>query len=84
MVTLSEKLEAASYLLAAYPVRERSACRLLSIHRNTKRAYGEKNYKSEREQLVIELSLPEPHWGYRKVYDRLKLDGQHIGRGRYD
>lgn len=80
MVTLAEKAAAANYLQTGYLVSERSACRLLSIHRNTKRAYAEKGGESERDQWVIELSLSEPRWGYRKVYDRLKLDGQRIGR----
>ena len=71
MATLAEKAAAANYLQTGYRVSVRSACRLLSIHRNSKRAYAGKSSESERDQRVIELSLSETHWDYRKVYDRL-------------
>ncbi len=47
------------------------ACRVLSIHRNTKRAYGHKSWSDALDQEVIDLSGNEPPLGYRKVYDRL-------------
>lgn len=79
-MTLAEKAAAAIYLQDVHRASERHACELLAIHRNTKRAYVNKSYACECEQQVIELSLSEPRWGYRKVYDRLKLDGVSIGR----
>lgn len=82
MVTLAEKQHAASYLQDRFTVSERRACKVLSMHRNTKRAYECKSYASELDQRVIDLSLEQPRWGYRKVYDRMKLDGYRIGRER--
>ena len=82
MVTLAEKAAATRYLQEAHGVNERQACAVLAIHCNTKRAYTDKSYTCEHEQQVIALSLSEPRWGYRKVYDRLKLDGVRIGRER--
>ena len=82
MVTLAEKQHAASYLQESYAVSERRACKVLTLHRNTKRAYERKSYLSDLDQVVIELSLAQPRWGYRKVYDRMKLDGYRIGRER--
>lgn len=82
MVTLTEKRHAAGYLEARYAVSERRACRVLSLHRNTKRAVPAVRCAAEAVQAVIELSRTEPRWGYRKVYQRLKLEGWRIGRER--
>lgn len=82
MVTLAEKQHAAGYLQRHYEVSERRACRLLSIHRNTKRAYEHKTYFDPLDEEIIGLSGTEQRWGYRKVYDRMKLDGHKVGRER--
>lgn len=82
MVTLAGRQHAADYLQARYEVSERRACKVVSIHRNTKRAYEHKTFTCELEQIVIDLSGKKPRWGYRKVYDRMKLDGRRIGRER--
>lgn len=82
MVTLAEKQHAASYLQDRYTVSERRACKVLSLHRNTKRAYQHKSYANEIDQLIITLSEAEPRWGYRTVYNRMKLDGYRVGRER--
>lgn len=82
MVTLVEKQQAASYLQDCYEVSERRACQVLSIHRNTKRSYERKSYASDVNDEIIRLSGQEPRWGYRKIYDRMKLDGHQVGRER--
>jgi transposase InsO family protein len=82
VVTLAEKQQAASYLQQGYSVSERRACQVLSIHRNTKRAYEHKSYASELDDVIIKLSEQEPRWGYRKVHDQMKLDGDRVGRER--
>jgi len=81
-VTLIEKQQVANYLQASYAVSERRACQVLSIHRNTKRACEHRSYFHALDEAVIRLSEAEPRWGYRKVYDRMKLDGYRIGRER--
>jgi len=82
VVALAEKQQVAGYLQTSYAVSERRACQVLSIHRNTKRAYEHKATFHALDGEVIRLSEAEPRWGYRKVYDRMKLDGQRIGRER--
>lgn len=82
MVTLVERRHAAGYLEARYAISERRACRVLSLNRNTKRAVPAPRCATETAQEVIDLSRAEPRWGYRKVHDRLKLDGWQIGRER--
>ncbi len=82
MVTLAEKQHAANYLQDRYTVSERRACKVLSLHRNTKRAYEHKSYTDKIDQVIIQLSVAEPRWGYRAVYNRMKLDGYRVGRER--
>lgn len=82
MVTLAEKQQAAVYLQDGYSVSERRACQVLSMHRNTKRAYAHKTYSHALEEKILQLSMQEARWGYRKVYDRLKLDGHRVSRER--
>lgn len=81
-MTLAEKHHAADYLQERYQVSERRACKVLSIHRNTKRAYARKSFAGDLDEDIIVQSEREPRWGYRKVYDRMKLDGHRIGRER--
>ena len=80
MVSLAEKTHRAEYLQTTYQISERRACQVLSINRNTKRSYERKGLVADKDDKVIELSMAEPRWGYRKVYDRLKLDNVRIGR----
>ncbi|MEX2489483.1 MAG: IS3 family transposase [Pseudomonadales bacterium] len=82
MVTLAEKQQAAVCLQGSYSVSERRACQVMSVHRNTKRAYDHKTWSQDSDESIIQLSGQEPRWGYRKVYDRLKLDGHRVGRER--
>tara|TARA_R110002073_G_scaffold86869_2_gene206373 strand:- start:99 stop:947 length:849 start_codon:yes stop_codon:yes gene_type:complete len=82
MVALAERQHAADYLEGRYKVSERRACNVLSIHRSTKRAYARKSFANDLDQVVIDLSGNKTRWGYRKVYDRMKLDGHRIGRER--
>ena len=82
MVTPSDKTRAAGYLEEEYQVSERKACQVLVLNRNTKRRLQRCESIDDVVEKVIELSEAQPRWGYRKVYDRLKLDGVHIGRER--
>lgn len=82
MVTLAEKQRAAQYLQSHYEVSERHACTVIGVHRTTKRAYDHKSYFCEIDTQIIDLSEAEPRWGYRKVYDRLRLNGCCVGRER--
>ena len=82
MVTPSDKTNAAGYLEDKYQVSERKACQVLALNRNTKRSIQRDEPADDVVAKVIELSEAQPRWGYRKVYDRLKLDGVRVGRER--
>jgi putative transposase len=82
MVTPFDKTRAAVYLEEAYQVSERKACQVLMLNRNSKRRLQQYEPIDVVVEKVIERSVAQPRWGYRKVYDRLKLDGVCIGRER--
>jgi putative transposase len=72
----------AVYLQTTYDVSERHCCRLLSLHRSSKR----NRPKSSRDiELVSEIHLLSdqyPRFGYRKIYYKLKENGWEVGRER--
>lgn len=72
-------MKAAEHLQRSHQASERRACRVLSLNRNTKRRIQHKPLH-EFTRVIIDLSLAQTRWGYRKVYFRLKLDGEKIGR----
>ncbi len=82
MVAPSNKAHVASYLEQHYQVSERRVCTVLKLNRNTKRSLERERPLCDTEQRVIELSEQKERWGYRKVHDRMKLDGAQIGRER--
>ena len=82
MVAPSDKADAASYLQQHHQVSERRACQVLRVNRNTKRSLEHEKPMCEKVERVIALSEQQDRWGYRKVYDRMKLDGANIGRER--
>ncbi len=82
LLKLAEKSHAASYLQRHYQASERRVCRVLRLNRNTKRNLAREKPLTENVQPVIELSAQKMRWGYRKVYDRMKLDGAKISRER--
>lgn len=82
MVTPSDKARAAVYLEEHYQASERRACAVLTLNRNTKRRVQQGRSTDPGAESVVSLSGAQPRWGYRKVHDRLKLDGERIGRER--
>ena len=82
MVTPSDKTYVAGYLEKEYQVSERKACQVLALNRNSKRRVQRADPVEAVAEKLIELSQAQPRWGYRRGYDRWKLDGVSIGRER--
>ena len=70
-MTLAEKQHAADYLQDRYEVSERRACKVVSIHRNTKRAYACKSFADDLDQVVIDL--------FRVKIDPVEIPAQYTG-----
>jgi len=57
------------------------ACKIIGISRKTN-AYFPSHVKFDQQALVIKLSESKPRWGYRKIYDSLKLKGIVVDKER--
>lgn len=68
-------------LVERHGVSERRACCLVNLWRSVKRHEPKRDDVATRAQ-VCELSVAKPRWGYRKIYDRLKVLGVKINRDR--
>ena len=55
---------------------------MLVLNRNTKRRIQRDEPVDDVVFKAMGLSVAQSRWGYRKVYDRLKLDGVRVGRER--
>jgi len=54
---------------------------LIDINRKTSR-YQLTTKKFSQRSAVIDLSVAKPRWGYRKIYDSLRLQGVSVGKER--
>lgn len=68
-------------MIKNHDVSTSRACRIIGISRKTN-AYSSSQAKLEQEALVIKLSEAKPRWGYRKIYDSLKLKGIVVDKER--
>ncbi len=82
MVSLAERRRAAGYLERAYAVSERRACQVIEIARSTKRRPSGRTEESEVVAAIHRLSERFPRFGYRKIFDRLRMEGRRVGRER--
>lgn len=81
MVSLPEKRQAVKYVLRVHQVSASRACKIIGISRKTNTSCPSKS-KLEQESEVIKLSEAKPRWGYRKIYDSLKLKGITVDKER--
>jgi transposase InsO family protein len=82
MVSLVERRRGAEHLQRTMGVSERRACRLAEIARSTKRRAPGRVDQSALLSQIHDLSDRYPRFGYRKIFDRLKGAGWHVGRER--
>ncbi len=82
MVSLADRRRGAEYLEGAHAVSERRVCRVVEIARSTKRRPSGRIEEVALVAQIHMLSERYPRFGYRKVYDRLKVSGWSVGRER--
>ena len=82
MVSLAERRRCVTYLRNAYTTSERRACQVMQLNRASYRYISEKPAVDECCQRVVKLSQQYPSWGYRKIYDLMKVEGWRISRER--
>jgi transposase InsO family protein len=80
VVSLAAKRAAATFLEQAHAVSERRACRVLSVHRSTKRRQPGQEKKVALVARIHALSERYPRFGYRKIFALLKAEQWHVSR----
>ena len=80
MVSLAAKRAAAAYLEQTHGVSERRACRVLSLHRSTKRRQPGQAKQVELVARIHALSERYPRFGYRKIFALLKAEQWPVSR----
>jgi len=80
MVSLADRRRGVTHLEDALGVSERRACRVVGIARSTKRRAPGRTDEAALVAKIHELSEQYPRFGYRKIYDRLKMAGWRVGR----
>jgi putative transposase len=80
VVSLAAKRRAAPYLEQTHDVRERRACRVLVLHRSTKRRQPGTGERSALVARLHALSERYPRFGYRKIFALLKAEQWAVSR----
>ncbi len=82
MVSLAERRRCVTYLRNEYEISERHACQAMQMNRSSYRYIGNQELVDTRYRRVVSLSQQYPYWGYRKIYELLKVEGLRISRER--
>ncbi len=80
MVSLAAKRRAAASLEQTHGVSERRACRVLSLHRSTKRRQPGQPERAALVARIHGLSARYPRFGYRKMFALLKAEQWPVSR----
>jgi transposase InsO family protein len=85
MVSPTRRRDAACYLQRRHPVSERRACRLVDLHRSTKRYRRvPPDYELRLVRRMNELADRHPRYGYRRIWALLRGEGFILNRKRIE
>lgn len=85
MVSPARRRDAASYLERRHKVSERRACKVVNLHRSTKRYRAVPgDYELRLVRRMNELADAHPRWGYRTIWKLLRNEGWSINRKRVE
>ncbi len=82
MVSLPERRRCVTYLKTEYAISERRACQAMQMNRSSYRYVGGQDVVDDAYQRVVSLSDQYRYWGYRKIFDLMKGEGESISRER--
>jgi transposase InsO family protein len=82
MVSLPERRRCVTYLKTKYASSERRTCQAMQMNRSSDRYVGGQDLMDDAYQRVLSLSDQYRYWGYRKIFDLMKGEGQAISRER--
>jgi putative transposase len=76
VVTTEQRRQVVTSLLAAYPISERRACRLLALARSRWQYQSRRPRREALRQRLRELATARPRWGYKRLHILLRREGQ--------
>jgi transposase InsO family protein len=82
VVGLPSRRRAAEHLEARFGVSERRACKVLRLHRSSKRRRSTAARDAELRSAIHRLSARYPRAGYRQIHWLLQREGYRVGRER--
>jgi putative transposase len=72
-------------LCRRHPVSERRACRLVAQYRSTQRYFAQPpEFELRLVTRMNELAAQHPRWGYRRIWQLLRLEGVAVNKKRIE
>jgi hypothetical protein len=85
MVSPARRRDAANYVQRRHHVSERRACRLVGVHRSTKRYRAMPgDYELRLTKRMNTLADRHPRYGYRRIWALLRAEGWSVNRKRIE
>ena len=81
-MSASQRRAAVRYLLAAYPVSERRACRVCRLSRGTWHYQPQGDRQVALRQRIRDLARARVRYGYKRIHVLLKREGIHVNHKR--
>jgi putative transposase len=78
VVTTKQRRQVVTTLLAAYPVSERRACRLIGLARSRWQYASRRPPRTELRERLRTLAAERPRWGYLRLHVLLRREGYHV------
>lgn len=78
MVTTEQRRRVVTTLLAAYPISERRACRLLHLARSRWQYRSRRPSQGALRERLRCLAAARPRWGYKKLHVLLRREGHPV------
>ena len=78
MVTTRQRRQVVTTLLAAYPVSQRRACRLLSLARSRWQYHSRRPPRTLLRERLRALAAERPRWGYLRLHVLLRREGHQV------
>lgn len=82
MVGPDARRQAAGHLEAKHGVSQRRACRVMSLHRSTRRYQSVKDEDSHLRVKLRELAAKKPRYGCPRLYEIIRRDGVLVNHKR--
>jgi len=78
VVTTEQRRQVVTHLVAAYPVSQRQACRVMRLARSRWQYRSRRPRRDALRTRLRELAAARPRWGYKRLHVLLRREGQRV------